>query len=335
MDSRAAVGPGGAPRRAIRAAPSARGPDRRGPDAADGAPRERHARPSRAGRRPARERHQPDYAILVAVVALAAIGILMVYSSSAITAYIAARRHVRDRRAADLLGARSGILAMVVVMRIDYRWLRLASVPVYVDRARPARPRVRARSSTAWSAARPAGSCRAAAGGPPGRVREARAGRLPRPLDRQRGPADRRLPAGTVPFLLIAVPGRRARLREPDLGTTVGHRARPRSRCSSSPARASSSSARWARSASSACLLVGLRGYQIERIRTFLDPWADPLGTGFHTIQGLLALGLGGIFGAGLGESQARRRAVPAERLERLHLRDHRRGVRVRRRGRW
>jgi cell division protein FtsW len=51
-------------------------------------------------------------------------------------------------------------------------------------------------------------------------------------------------------------------------------------------------------------LLVGLRDYQIERIRTFLDPWADPLGTGFHTIQGLLALGLGGILGTGLGESK-------------------------------
>jgi len=51
-------------------------------------------------------------------------------------------------------------------------------------------------------------------------------------------------------------------------------------------------------------LFVGLRDYQIERIRTFIDPWADPLGTGFHTIQGLLALGLGGIFGSGLGESK-------------------------------
>ena len=35
-----------------------------------------------------RERHQPDYVILVAVVALAAIGILMVYSSSAMKAYL-------------------------------------------------------------------------------------------------------------------------------------------------------------------------------------------------------------------------------------------------------
>ena len=81
-----------------------------------------------------------------------------------------------------------------------------------------------------------------------------------------------------------------------------------------------------------AVVMVGLHGYQIDRIQAFLDPWADPLGTGFHTIQGLLALGLGGIFGAGPRREPARGRPVPAERQQRLHLRDHRRGVRVRRR---
>jgi cell division protein FtsW len=47
-----------------------------------------------------------------------------------------------------------------------------------------------------------------------------------------------------------------------------------------------------------------LKDYQLTRIETFLDPWKDPLGAGFHTIQGLLALGLGGVFGSGLGESK-------------------------------
>ena len=53
-----------------------------------------------------------------------------------------------------------------------------------------------------------------------------------------------------------------------------------------------------------AVIAVGLETYQMTRIRSWLDPWSDPLGTGFHTIQGLLALGLGGILGAGLGESR-------------------------------
>jgi cell division protein FtsW len=53
-----------------------------------------------------------------------------------------------------------------------------------------------------------------------------------------------------------------------------------------------------------AAVAVGLRGYQVERIQAFLDPWSAPLGRGFHTIQGLFALALGGLFGAGLGGSR-------------------------------
>ena len=53
-----------------------------------------------------------------------------------------------------------------------------------------------------------------------------------------------------------------------------------------------------------AMLMVGLRGYQLDRIRVWQDPWLDRLGDGFHTVQGLLALGVGGLFGTGLGESK-------------------------------
>ena len=49
---------------------------------------------------------------------------------------------------------------------------------------------------------------------------------------------------------------------------------------------------------------VFLRGYQMDRVRVWLDPWSDRLGDGFHTVQGLLALGVGGLFGTGLGESR-------------------------------
>lgn len=44
--------------------------------------------------------------------------------------------------------------------------------------------------------------------------------------------------------------------------------------------------------------------YRKERFFSFLDPWADPLDTGYHIIQSLLALGSGGIFGVGLGKSK-------------------------------
>lgn len=44
--------------------------------------------------------------------------------------------------------------------------------------------------------------------------------------------------------------------------------------------------------------------YRMRRIFAFLDPWADPSGKGYQTIQSLLALGPGGLFGLGLGQSR-------------------------------
>lgn len=44
--------------------------------------------------------------------------------------------------------------------------------------------------------------------------------------------------------------------------------------------------------------------YRRERLFAFLNPWLDPLDTGYHIIQSLIALGTGGIFGVGLGNSR-------------------------------
>ena len=43
--------------------------------------------------------------------------------------------------------------------------------------------------------------------------------------------------------------------------------------------------------------------YRMERIVSFMDPWADPYNSGFQLTQALIAIGNGGIFGAGFGES--------------------------------
>lgn len=42
--------------------------------------------------------------------------------------------------------------------------------------------------------------------------------------------------------------------------------------------------------------------YKIDRITSFLNPWADPLDTGYHLIQSLYAFGHGGFSGAGFGQ---------------------------------
>jgi cell division protein FtsW len=48
---------------------------------------------------------------------------------------------------------------------------------------------------------------------------------------------------------------------------------------------------------------IWLEPYRRARIFAFLDPWHDPQGAGFQIVQAMIALGSGGIFGVGLGES--------------------------------
>jgi len=49
-----------------------------------------------------------------------------------------------------------------------------------------------------------------------------------------------------------------------------------------------------------------LHDYQRQRVLTLLNPEADPLGTGYHTIQAMIAVGSGGVFGKGwLNSTQA------------------------------
>ncbi len=49
--------------------------------------------------------------------------------------------------------------------------------------------------------------------------------------------------------------------------------------------------------------LVWSEGYRRQRLFAFLDPEADPLGAGYQVLQSLIAVGAGGIFGVGLGNS--------------------------------
>jgi cell division protein FtsW len=63
--------------------------------------------------------------------------------------------------------------------------------------------------------------------------------------------------------------------------------------------------------------LVGLIGliaaapYRLLRITAFLDPWQDPLGAGYQSIQSLYAIGPGGLVGLGLGMSRQKYNYLP------------------------
>jgi len=249
-----------------------------------------------------RERHQPDWSILVAVMALAAIGILMVYSSSAMRAYVQ-----QDDTLAivgpQILWATLGLIAMLVTMRVDYRLLRIVSLPGYLVGVAllilvfvPELNRV------------VGGSARWLAIGTLPAIHPAEIAKLTLIVYlahwlSSHGTRIAGIRSGTLPFLLISLPVIGLVFKEPDLGTATVIAATAFTMFFVAGARLWQF---WAMGLLGVVgvLAVGLRDYQVTRIRTFLDPWQDPLGAGFHTIQGLLALGLGGAFGAGLGESK-------------------------------
>ncbi|MBQ7123517.1 MAG: cell division protein FtsW [Oscillospiraceae bacterium] len=51
--------------------------------------------------------------------------------------------------------------------------------------------------------------------------------------------------------------------------------------------------------------------YAGDRVTTWLDPYSDPLGAGFQTIQALIAIGSGGLWGVGLGNSRQKYLYIP------------------------
>lgn len=59
-----------------------------------------------------------------------------------------------------------------------------------------------------------------------------------------------------------------------------------------------------------AALLI-TKPYRVKRFTAFLDPWEDPLGSGFQLIQSYIAFGSGGLMGVGIGESKQKLAFLP------------------------
>lgn len=59
-------------------------------------------------------------------------------------------------------------------------------------------------------------------------------------------------------------------------------------------------------------MLILFEPYRMRRVAAFLDPWTDPLDTGFQAIQGLIAFANGGFWGAGLGHGFQKLNYLPA-----------------------
>jgi cell division protein FtsW len=249
---------------------------------------------------PKRDVHDPDWVIVVAVVALAAIGILMVYSASAIRSYQASD-NTFSMVAPQIGAGLVGLVTMIVLARVDYRYLRKASIALAVISI------VLLVIVLTPVGVAQNGSSRWIRLGPLVEVHPSEVAKLAMVVYlahwlATRGHRIKSFFEGTVPFWILVVPFVLLVAREPDLGTTAVIVLIALTLFFVAGANLFHLGMALAGGLLGGVLLVLAVGdYPIQRIRVFLDPWADPVGAGYHTIRGLEALAAGGLFGTGLG----------------------------------
>ena len=117
-----------------------------------------------------------------------------------------------------------------------------------------------------------------------------------------RAPGRLRTPGGLVPFLGVTGLLALLILIEPDMGTAVSLCAVAFAMLIVAGARMRHLGAVVGVAMMLATIAMLAEPYRRERFFTFLDPWKDPDGAGFQSVQAQVAIGSGGLHGVGLGD---------------------------------
>jgi cell division protein FtsW len=240
-----------------------------------------------------------EYHLLVVItLGLVAFGLVMVYSASSARAALAADdpAYYLKRQAAYAL---LGVIALVVFSRSDYRRLRylvppllLASFVLLVAVLVAGTP---VNGAKRWLTLGPA------------TLQPSELAKLALALwvaaYLSRSPAPRSLGELVRPIGIVFGAAMGLVLMEPDLGTAISVAVMLAAILVVAGTRFSTLAGAGAIAVSLVLAAIWLEPYRRERILSFLDPWQDPQGAGFQSVQAMLALGSGGFFGVGLGES--------------------------------
>jgi cell division protein FtsW len=240
-----------------------------------------------------------EYHLLVVItLGLVAFGLVMVYSASSARAALAADdpAYYLKRQAAYAL---LGVIALVVFSRSDYRRLRylvppllLASFVLLVAVLVAGTP---VNGAKRWLTLGPA------------TLQPSELAKLALALwvaaYLSRSPAPRSLGELVRPIGIVFGAAMGLVLMEPDLGTAISVVVMLAAILVVAGTRFSTLAGAGAIAVSLVLAAIWLEPYRRERILSFLDPWQDPQGAGFQSVQAMLALGSGGFFGVGLGES--------------------------------
>ena len=247
-------------------------------------------------------RHRPDMVLLGSILALLGIGFVMVYSSSAVRGYILFDDPYHFLKM-EVLWIILGLGAMALSMLVDLRLLRRFAKPILfiaivllIAVKIPGVGR-RVNGADRWIGMGPLSI-------QPSEVIKLSMVLVMAHLLALEPHKIQSFRKGVLPILgLLGVIAGLIML-QPDLGTTLVIAATAFFMLIAAGARATHIGSLIGIGLGLVVASIAAAPYRMRRIFAFLDPWADPLGKGYQTIQALLALGPGGLFGLGLGQSR-------------------------------
>ena len=246
-----------------------------------------------------RARSGLDYQLLVVTtLGLVAFGLVMVYSASSARAALAADdpAYYLKRQAAYAV---IGIVALVLLSRMDYRRLRFAVPPLLLGSF--------ALLVAVLVLAEPVNGARRWIELGPATIQPSELAKLAIALwlasYLARSPAPQSLGELLRPIGVVVGTALALIIVEPDLGTAIAIAIMVGAVLLVAGTRISTLLGAGVAGIALVAAAIWLEPYRRERILSFLDPWQDPENAGFQSVQAMLALGSGGLFGTGLGES--------------------------------
>lgn len=248
------------------------------------------------------------------VLLLLTLGIIMVFSSSYVyaqTLYGDGAHFLKNQ----LVWALIGIAGMVTVMQIDYKVFKRWAVPFFglavflLILVLIPGVGINIKGSTRWLGVGPLSfqPSEVAKLGMVIFLARFLAGQPQRIKDLFRGFFPPLLVVGLVCGLILA---------QPDLGTAVTIAGTAYLMMLAAGSRKSHLAALALAGVGLVVLAAVVEPYRMERLTAFLNPWADPLDSGFQTIQSLYAVGSGGLLGMGLGQGRQKFLYLPEQHTD-------------------
>jgi len=255
----------------------------------------------------------PDFILFITTMALLGIGLVMVFSSSAVTSNIRYddAYHFFKRQ---LYWAILGIMAMLVIMKINYSKLKDLALPLMlislVCLILVITPLgIEVNESNRWLGV---GFLRFS---PSELAKLGMIMFLARTMD-QNLSSIRSFSKGVLPYLLLVALVGGLIMLQPDLGTAFAIAATVFFMLLAAGAKWSHLGAIFMAGLGTILAAIAVAPYRLERLIAFLNPWKYAGDEGYQTIQSLYALGSGGLFGMGLGRSRQKFFYLPEQHTD-------------------